>query len=370
MAFRVRTVTSREIDAVTISAWAELEQRALEANAYLSPHFVLPEIRHVDSKPDPIIVLVEKGETELVGVGIFQQRLPSRRFPLPHLSAYRTRYSPLSGLLVDREHAEPVVNAFFDFFCGASARWHGVEFNWRFDDGPLAELLTAVARRRGVSWYEAFRDQRATLVPAQSGEAYVRDQLAGGREKDLRRRMRRLREHGEVSWVARTGADVTDECVERFIELEHLGWKGKQESSLRSRPETEAFFREMIAGFRSHGRVFFTELRIGEAVIASTCNLVSGNAGFAFKLGWHPDYSKMAPGILNEVEFIRQAPVLCRNLDYLESGAVEGSFMEELWSGRRWLTSGAYATTTPGNLLLYAMQTMRRQKRRLTQRSN
>jgi CelD/BcsL family acetyltransferase involved in cellulose biosynthesis len=366
----VRSITSREIDTATTAAWAGLEQRALEANAYLSPHFVLPEIRHVDSVPDPIILLIEKGATDLVGVGIFQQRPPSRRIPLPHLSAYRTRYSPLSGLLVDRECAESVINAFFDFFCGANARWHGVEFTWRFDDGPLAELLAVVARKRGISWYEASRDQRATLIPAQSGEAYIRDQLAGGRDKDLRRRMRRLRELGEVSWVARTGVDVTDECVERFIELEHLGWKGKQESSLRSRPETEAFFREMIEGFRSDGRVIFTELRIGETVIASTCNLISGNAGFAFKLGWHPDYSKMAPGILNEVEFIRQAPTLCQNLEYLESGAVEGSFMEELWAGRRWLTSGAYATTTLGNQLLYVIQRMRRLKRWLKQRSN
>jgi hypothetical protein len=121
---------------------------------------------------------------------------------------------------------------------------------------------------------------------------------------------------------------------------------------LRSRPEQEAFFREMAEGFRGEGRLFFTELTIGQAVVASTCNLISGNTGFAFKIGWDPRYAKGSPGVLNEIEFVRAAPSLFPSLEAVDSGASEGSFIEELWTDRWPLASGAFATTPLGRAVL------------------
>lgn len=360
--FRFRAVSCQAIDAATTAGWIRLEQRALEANAYLSPHFILPAVRHLDCAADPLVVLVEDGAAELVGVGVFEQRPATWRFPLPHLSAYRSRHSYLSGLLVDRACAAAAVGAFFDFFC-SKARWNGVEFTWRTAEGPLADLLGAVARERGLPWREQGRSQRPTFMPAQGGEAYVRSRFSAGKHRDLSRQMRRLSGHGEVSWRLRAGAGVPSECAERFLELEHLGWKGRHGTSLRSRPEDEAFFREVVNGFRSDGRALFTELSVGDEVIASTSNFVSGAAGFGFKVGWHPDYAKQSPGMLNEVEFVRQAPLLCQDLEYFDSGAGEGSFIEKLWAGRRSLTSGIYPTTALGRRATFAVQTLRRLKR-------
>jgi CelD/BcsL family acetyltransferase involved in cellulose biosynthesis len=148
-----------------------------------------------------------------------------------------------------------------------------------------------------------------------------------------------------VRWRALRGREITSACIERFIDLEHLGWKGQEGTSLRSRPEDEQFFREMIGEFAAHDRAVFTELSVGDTVVASTSNLISGKRGFAFKLGWHPNYHRMAPGLLNEVEFIRNAPAVFRDIDFIDSGAAEGSFLEELWSERRAVVSGAYAAT-------------------------
>ena len=89
----------------------------------------------------------------------------------------------------------------------------------------------------------------------------------------------------------------------------------------------------MIDGFSRCGRVFFTELCVNHEVIASTSNVVSGNAGFAFKVGWHPGYAKLAPGLLNELELIRHAPTLCAELAYIDSGAAPGSYVDDLVAG-------------------------------------
>lgn len=364
-AYRVRTVEGCEVDESTRAAWVRLEQNALESNAYLSPHFVLPAVRHLESEPRPFAVLVEHPAGGLAGVGVFTLCRPNRRFPLPHLAAYLSRHSYLSGLLVDARDPGPVVGAFFDHFCDPGQPWHGIEFSRRPAEGPLEDALAEAALARGLSWLEASRTERATLDPALAGDEYLETQLKGGRLKSLRRLNRRLQEMGEVGWLALGGTGLPDAAVDRFLELEHLGWKGNEGTSLRSQPGDEAFFREVVDGFRCEGRAWFTELKLDGSAISSTSNFVSGRAGFAFKIGWDPAYAKLSPGMLNEIELVRRAPELFGDLEYLDSGAGEGSYIEEFWTGRRTLASGIYATTALGRKALAFVDAARGLKRRL-----
>jgi hypothetical protein len=174
---------------------------------------------------------------------------------------------------------------------------------------------------------------------------------------------RLLEEKGNVRWRALFGTEVEDGNIEHFLEVEHMGWKGERGTSLRSRPSHEVFFREMVNGFREGERLFFTEMCLDGVVIASTSNLISGGAGFAFKIGYHPGYAKMSPGVLNEVEFIQHAPNLCKLLSYIDSGALEGSYIDQLWAGRRILVSGTFGTTPLGRKVLWGLERMRRIKR-------
>ena len=367
--FRVREVRFNELDRETIKSWDSLEERALESNAFLSPRFVIPAMRHLGNPQEvreTVFVFVEKASgrvMDLVGAGVFVQSSGKRSFPLPYLRAYRSCHSYLSGMLVDRDEAEGTVRAFFQFFCNEKAPWHGVEFGHRSADSSQAELIIAVAEEFGSTWQEQERSHRAVFVPSQGGNAYIKAECSSGYIKDLRRRRRRLEEQGKVYWRALFGSEVDDRSVDRFLEIEHMGWKGEGGTSLRSRPSHETFFREMIHGFRDVGRLFFTELFLDDVVIASLSNLISGGAGFSFKMGWHSGYKKMAPARLNELEFIQHAPTLCGGLSYIDSGASEGSYIDQLWVGRRILTSGIFGTTRFGKRVLWGIDRIRRIKR-------
>jgi CelD/BcsL family acetyltransferase involved in cellulose biosynthesis len=83
----------------------------------------------------------------------------------------------------------------------------------------------------------------------------------------------------------------------------------------------------------------FTELRVGDRVVASTSNFVSGGAGFAFKVGWESELRKYSPGMLNEVELVRAAPEVCADLAWFDSGAAPDSFINRLWPRRRELAT-------------------------------
>ena len=366
--FRVRQVRFDELDRETVESWESLEDRALESNAFLSPRFVIPAVRHLGRPKDlreTMFVFVEKvngGGVVLVGAGVFVRASGRRSFPLPHLRAFLSRHSYLSGMLVDRDEAEGVIQAFFQFFCNKKATWHGVKFDYRSADSPQADLIAAVSEDFGSPWQEQERTYRAIFVPSEGGSAYVQAQFSSGRLKNLRRMRRHLEEKGNVRWRALFGTEVDERNIEHFLEVEHMGWKGEKGTSLRSRPSHEAFFREMVNGFREGERLFFTEMCLDGDVIASTSNLISGGTGFAFKIGYNPGYAKMSPGVLNEVEFIQHAPTLCGSLSYIDSGALEGSYIDQLWAGRRVLASGMFGTTSLGRTVLRSIEQMRRIK--------
>lgn len=345
---QVRMCVPAEFDARFVSAWADLERRAVESNAYMSRHFVLPALQHLDRQSEVVALLVERiasGSRELVGLGLFTPINRVQRFPMPFLRTYRSRHSYLGGPLLDRDAAAPAAQALLEFLRSSRSCWHGMEVSHLPGDGATRKALHAAALTIRASWRERCRFERAMLVPNAVGEQHLNSVLTPGRLKDLRRRRRRLDELGSVRWRALAGEDVNQACIDRFLHLEHRGWKGANGSSLMSRPQDEQFFRKMIENFSSTGSALFTELTLNDQVIASTSNLIAGNGGFAFKLGWNPEYERMSPGLLNEIELVRHAPLVFAGLDHVDSGAVEGSFLEELWSDRRSVVDDLYAVT-------------------------
>lgn len=365
---KVRVCGWRELNEQQISAWDALEGRALNQNIYLSPHFVLPALKYLEHSDDVIAICIEEQDSignKLFGFGLFEPVSGTRRFPLAHLRALRTRHSYETGLLLDPEHAEKVVDTFLRWCFSPSFPWHGIEFSLWPSGSACDALLQDGCRTYRAPWIELRRTQRAILYPAQAGEDYIQNYLSANRRKDLRRKGRRLSELGTVTWTAYTGSNVDGNCVQRFLDLEHAGWKGEQQTALKSHAGNEQFFREMVRGFSDAGRAVFTELRVANCVISSTSNIIAGHAGFAFKLGWHPDYARMSPSILNELEIIRNSPQLFSTLDYLDSGANEGSFMDKLWVHRRTLAHVVIPTSLPGRLILNAYSMARNIKRQL-----
>jgi CelD/BcsL family acetyltransferase involved in cellulose biosynthesis len=265
-------------------------------------------------------------------------------------------------LLVDREDAENVIRTFFRFFCDSAAPGHGVEFEYRVSKSPQADWIASVAEEVGATWQESERTQRAIFIPPEGGEKYIQEHLTHEFQKTIQRRRRRMDEMGEVRWKALFGADVNIRNVDSFLEIEHMGWKATNGTSLRSNPSHELFFREVTDNFRKKGDIYFTELSINGVVISSTSNFISGGTGFAFKIGWHPEYARMSPGILNEVEYIRHAPELLRELSCIDSGAEEGSYIDQLWVRRNVLTSGIYGVTPIGKKVLTSIKRMKRMR--------
>jgi CelD/BcsL family acetyltransferase involved in cellulose biosynthesis len=348
----VRAVSARDLTGSSIDQWERLENNALEANAFLSPHFVLPALTHLTPQAEPMFLLVETECAEgsrLVGLAVVEHSPGTKRFPLPHLRCYRPKHSYLEGILADARCAPAVVEALFGYISRHRPRWHGLSFTRRSADSTLATVMQQAADRLGMQWYGDALFARPILRPADiSGDPLASPAIA--RNKELIRKRKQLEKLGTCQFrVVRCGPEQVG-CSETFLQLEAMGWKGQAQTALACRSNEAAFFREMIGRFATSGRALFTELVVDGRVVATTSNLISGRAAFGFKLGWHTDYARICPGKLNAQEILLRGSQELSDLEYFDACTPQGSFIEDIWPLRRSLTSGLFTIGQPASL--------------------
>jgi CelD/BcsL family acetyltransferase involved in cellulose biosynthesis len=354
--YKVHTLKLDEFDSRLISAWHELESQAIEPNGYLSPHFVIPAARHITNKDRIFGVLVERinrgGHPQLSGLGLFHLSKPSRHFPLPHLTAFHSHHSLLSGFLASSDAVENVLHHIFEYLIRQSGKWHALVIHNHLREGISATTEADIANNLGIRWANYREWTRATLRP-QEIKGDLSTILSKNARKSMNRRMRRLEELGKVDWKIRYSDNLNHPTIERFLHLEHLGWKGERRTSILSNSADKDFFLEMMTSFDRSEKAFATELTLNDQPISSTVNFVSGNAGFAFKIGWDPAYSKFSPGVLNEIKWLECNDDFINGLQFIDSGSSEdASYINSLWPHQRAMRSGAYAFTYAGKLAL------------------
>jgi len=341
-----------------VQEWAELEHRALEPNIYLSPFFVLPALSELTPDAKPILFAVYLQETKtrkLIGVALFTLSSPRRYFPLPHLVAYQSEHSYLSGILIDSISSKQATHALLTHLAKPATKWKAVRFGDCRMSGEQGQLIQEISAARGTHWHELYAYERAILRPhTVDGVAYEACiQRVGG--KDMNRRIRRLSDLGQVTSRVLKGAEVTDEVITQFLKLEDREWTRQSKTSLLAAGH-ERFMREVCNNLRQNSRIFVYELLLNKQVIASAMNFRSGEAGFAFKIGWDQAYAKMSPGIINEIWFMRDSPTQCSDCLYIDSGASEGSFIDKVWPDRVKISTGLISTSRAGNWTMWVIE--------------
>jgi hypothetical protein len=343
-----------EITPALVSAWQNLEARAIVPNAFLSPHFVLPALQHLESPGNVFGVFVQKtsaGLSELVGVALFKMCGPTRRFPLEHLCAFETIHSYLTDFLLDREHASSALREIFRYLSTQRYRWHGLHLNNLSTEYLLTEEAQAVTSELGARWTVFEQWSRAILSNNEFGEASLA-QVSKRRIKTQQKNMKKLEELGKLEWVFTRQTDSPQTLAEEFVRLEHSGWKGAAGTSLYSNPNQLRFFYETVTNFNRTGQFFFTELRLNQTSIALTTNFISGKAAFGFKVGWDAAYAQFGLGIMNELETVKHAAEVLSDLEYIDSAAAPDSYINELWPGKRAICEGMFSLSPIGRVAL------------------
>lgn len=351
-----------------VGRWADLESRSVEGNAFLSPHFVIPAVEHLKNayNQKPLILGVESGDrSKLLAIGLFETARSSRLLPLTHLQSWRCEHTLFDGLLVDQQHGRAALGELFNWLGRQGRRWQGVAFTDRSADGTMHEWLEDAAVHTGATWFEDWSRERAIISVDDVPEDCLQTLYSKNRRRTFRRAEKQLATFGDITFSYAGRGDRAEDDVQAFLELESMGWKGKEGTALLSSPEHENFCREMAARFASEQNLVMYQAKVNGVPVASALNMRSANDLFCFKIGWNPDFASGSPGILNELHFLQSTRRNLADIRIADSCSKVGSYVEDVWPWKRRLTTGVFTTTRTGTLAASAMTQLKRLKRML-----
>jgi CelD/BcsL family acetyltransferase involved in cellulose biosynthesis len=139
---------------------------------------------------------------------------------------------------------------------------------------------------------------------------------------DLRRRRRRMADHGTVSVDVCEGSARLEVSLREAFDIEVKGWKGTRGTAITSRAETRRFYAEVAewAAHRGWLRLFF--LRLDGLPLAFYLSLEHEGVQYLLKGGFDPAFARFAPGQQLLHELIRRAFVIgVRRIEF--GGAAE-----------------------------------------------
>ena len=261
----------------------------------------------------PRIIQIRDGDT-LVGVAPLLQtgdRLilagDPDLFDYQDLVFVKGRESELTGALLDH----------LDSANGTGPAWASLELPSVPADSPNAAAVTAAAEERGYG----VESEEIAVAPVADLPVSWDEFLAGLTKKhrhELRRKIRRLEDAGEVRHVTVTGSEGLDTEMEEFL---RLMCATNQDKADFLTPERRRFFHLLAdrAAAREALRLSFLEV---DGTRMAAC-LMFDYAGvyMLYNSGYDPARSDLSVGLINKAFAIREAIELGRRrFDFLKGG--------------------------------------------------
>jgi CelD/BcsL family acetyltransferase involved in cellulose biosynthesis len=178
--------------------------------------------------------------------------------------------------------------------------------------GRLAEgsaelaAVTALPRRRAVVVSRTAPGTPRLTLP--DDPSALDRALSASRRTALRRARRRAEQEGALAVdVVAPGPDTAGEQLDRLVQVEAKGWKGRAGTALFHDTALRRFFSSYAGRAAELGTLRMSFLRIGEATAAAQLAVEVGDRLWVLKIGYDEAWSRVSPGVLLTHETIRWA---------------------------------------------------------------
>lgn len=344
----VRTVASEtcvSTDVVPLSggdpgfalAWDDLAAAAAEPNVFGERWFVAAGADNLPQGEGARMLRIWSGspnESALIGLFPFAILPRYGRLPLRHVQNWLHHHSFLGTPLMRAGCEQDAWTAILTSLDAADWAAGLLHVNGLVESGPVHRGLVHAAASLDRPCDVVHRIERALLQSDLEPVAYYEATVRKKKRKEIRRLETRLAELGAVS-LRRVGPeDDLGWWCDDFLRLEHSGWKGRAGSALASTPQTDRFFRNVVAGAYEAGRLELIRLDLDGDAVAMLVNLYAPPGAFSFKTAFDESLARFSPGVLVQLENLA---VLKRpDVAWMDSCAVEEHPMiNSLWAQRR-----------------------------------
>lgn len=328
----IAAVPWREL-ASEVAEWDRLADQASEPNPFFESWHLLPSLQAYDP-PGDLRVLRFEHDGVLAGIFPLVRRPGYYGKPIPHLASWLHDNTFLGAPLVAKGREVE----FWRAALGWADRHAGIALFLHFSQmslaGPLFEALETVLGMQGRKGWIVQREERAMLSSALDADRYRTCALSSNKRKDLRRRMNRLAELGEVRFVWQDDDGGIGDWCDEFLALELSGWKGAAGSAMAQDPAKRAIFAQSLSGAARRGRLLRLALHLNDRPAAMLSTFVTPPGAFGYKTAFDEQYARHAPGVLLENEFLSVLDQ--RRFDWCDGCAASGNaVVNDLWRERR-----------------------------------
>jgi hypothetical protein len=355
-----------------LGQWEDLSASVIEPNVFYEPWLLLPAIESLakDKKLRFVLVFVKPHDTKLPPLltGFFPLELRGRYrgLPVPVSSMWRHIHCFLCMPLVRRGYARETLRAFFDWSQSASGALGILEFPWIPKEGPLASILQEVMDERGVRSLVVEEFSRGFVNAAGGFDRYLDEAISGKGRRELKRRERLLDAFGPLEYRRLERPQEPGTWIDEFLAIEAGGWKGRERTAIAcNNAESSFFIRVLDQAFRKD-RLLMISLRLAGSAIAMQCGFLSSDGCFAFKTAYDERYSHYSPGVLLQIETIRQLHD-STSISWLDScAAPDSTAVNRVCRERRKLQTLLASTGgVAGRLLVSSLPLVRSLKRKI-----
>jgi CelD/BcsL family acetyltransferase involved in cellulose biosynthesis len=234
-----------------------------------------------------------------------------------------------------------------------------IELDWISASGLFYGALVEAANAAGLPWTVTGAYARALLVRDHD----PRERFASNMKNNLRRCEARLASHGKVTPVRLEPGGDLEAWTQEFMRLEASGWKGRAGSALACRDDDRRFVAETFGEAFRRGRLQITGLDLDGRALARHIMLAAGEGAFTLKIAFDETYANCSPGILAEVDNVRQF-MQTPGARWIDSNtAPENRTTGRVWKDRRTMQRIAVGLHGAGRLAVAALPLMRLTKR-------
>jgi CelD/BcsL family acetyltransferase involved in cellulose biosynthesis len=288
--------------AVPEPAWADLADRAAEANAFFHPAWARAVARHAEGHGGSRALLVwdAPARTRLLALLPVVSAWQALRLPLPLLVGWQA-YAPLTTPLIDAERIDEAARGLLAAATQAGAL--AVLLPRLSESGVVAQALRR-AGACGLAPRVMNAHQRALLDATQDGDAALQT-LGAKKLKELRRQRNRIADGGAVAFALTDDPAIAAAGLDAFLSLEAGGWKGARGTALAQRPGDAAFIREAVAGMIRAGQAQVATLASGDRTVGAGIVLRHLRRGYFFKIAYDETLAKTSPGVQLTLDLTR-----------------------------------------------------------------
>lgn len=307
-------------------AWDDLVRRAAP-NAFMNP----AALKAAEDSDFAIVRVLlawddQVSPSRLVGAWALQWRrvgglLPAILEGLPHAYAFQ------STPVIDPNYLDRAMPAFLEAIAQEPSLPKAAMLgSFDGESAAFAALQAALAARGGESI-----ETRRFARPVVSLAAGVK--RSGSTRKKLRQDWNRLSAVGAVEVVNDRSPEGAVAAFETFLALEAASWKGERGTALACDPMDVAFSRKMLKDLAARGDASVAVLQVDGRPIAAQVLMYCGTTAYTWKIGYDATFSKFSPGALL-VDKVTE-DLFAAGFAAIDSCSVDGTFMSQLWSGRR-----------------------------------